>query len=223
MKCKIDAVLFDLDGTLVETNIDFPFMKQQITSIAVDAGINLNELTNLDILQIVERSKCLIESTSGIKEALTLESKMLKILEDIEVKHAQNTQKIPFANEIINLLKNNNIKTGIVTRNCKAASKLSLDITGIDIDVLVSREDCKNHKPHPDQVLLALKMLNAKAHNSIMIGDYLYDIMGGKAAGMKTIGFLRENRPENFFDELSPDLVVKSLKEAMDAIINCDC
>ena len=52
----VDAVLFDLDGTLVETNIDFPLMKREVLALAARHGLDTGGLVELDILGVVERA-----------------------------------------------------------------------------------------------------------------------------------------------------------------------
>ena len=48
-----------------------------------------------------------------------------------------------------------------------------------------------------------------------MIGDHWMDIQAGRAAGTRTIGFLRPDRPEGFFDVCPPDVVIPDLGELL--------
>lgn len=217
---RVEAVLFDLDGTLVDTNIDFPLMRSQMLALAREHGVNETDLAGMDILGIIDHAvEALV--ASGIEEsARNLRKRAMAILEEIELRHAAATQRVPHANDLLAKLKSKNVPVGIVTRNCRRASRMSLDIVGIQPDALVCREDSKRHKPHPEPVLLALKQLGAQSERAVMVGDHLMDIQSGKAAGIKTIGFLRENRPDDFFGPVAPDVVVRSLSEVMDAIID---
>ena len=52
---RVEAALFDLDGTLVETNIDFPLMKREMITLAQEQGLDPQALARLDILAIVGR------------------------------------------------------------------------------------------------------------------------------------------------------------------------
>jgi phosphoglycolate phosphatase-like HAD superfamily hydrolase len=53
-----------------------------------------------------------------------------------------------------------------------------------------------------------------------MVGDHPMDIQSGKAAGLVTIGFLRDHRPDDFFRQVNPDLTVRTLEEVLCAIID---
>ena len=219
---NVRAVLFDLDGTLVDTNIDFPLMKAQMIELALEHGLSDSSLAEMDILAIVDTATESLTANGKHSEATNLRSRAMAILEEIELRHASQTQEIPHAREGVAELRARGIGIGIVTRNCRAASEISLDIAGIQPDVMICREDSIKHKPHPDPLYMALDALSARPKESIMVGDHLMDIRSGKAAGMKTIGFLREDRPEGFFDLVGPDLIARDLLEVIGAIIHPD-
>jgi len=218
----VDAVLFDLDGTLVETNIDFPLMKREMTALAVEAGVPAGELQGLDILATLARAVDTLVTNGRPTDAERVRLRGMAVLQEIELRHAADTREVAFARELLRGLQDRGIRTGIVTRNCRAASELSLSITGMHADVVICREDSNNHKPHPEPILLALSKLSADPRNSIMVGDHIMDVQAGKAAGMKTIGFLREDRPRDFFANAAPDLVAHNLQEVLDAIVGRD-
>lgn len=220
--CAVDAVLFDLDGTLVETNIDFALMRREMTALAVEAGVPADELQGLDILAALTRAVDFLKANGRCADAERVRVRGASILRRIELRHASETQEIAFARELLRDLRNRGIRTGIVTRNCRAASELSLRIAGLRADTMICREDTNNHKPHPQPILLALRRLQADPRNSIMVGDHIMDVQAGKAAGMKTIGFLREDRPRDFFANVAPDVIAHSLKEVLDAIVGRD-
>lgn len=217
-----ECVLFDLDGTLVETNIDFPLMKSRMIELAVEHGITASKLQELDILAIVEASSEILSHSGKRIEAGALYERAMAVLEEIELLHAGTTAEIPFARELVQGLKNRGISVGVVTRNCRNASIMSLDMTGIVPDVLVCREDAAKRKPHPDQLHIAMRTLKARPERSVMVGDHLMDVLSGRAAGVKTIGLLRPERPEGFFDDVKPDLVVRNLDEVFHAIVDSD-
>ncbi|MGC8863984.1 MAG: HAD family hydrolase, partial [Armatimonadota bacterium] len=151
-----------------------------------------------------------------------LRAAAMQRLEEIEIRHARDTAPIPFARELVFELKQCGVRVGIVTRNCRRASRISLYIAGIKPDVLVCREDSDRYKPDPQPLQIALETLGARPEASVMVGDHLMDIQSGRAAGMRTIGFLRNTRPPDFFDAVRPDLVVRDLSEVLRAVVDCN-
>lgn len=215
-------MLFDLDGTLVETNIDFARMRREMTALALSAGVCRDELEGLDILAIVNSATAKLRAHGKPREALMLYGRAMRALERIEIPHARSATEIPFAKQLLAELESRGIATGIVTRNSRRASLIAMETAGIRAGVLVCREDSERHKPHPDPIHIALERLGARPKASVMVGDHLMDVQSGKAAGLMTIGLLRDHRPENFFDGVSPDRVARSLKEVLSAIIDRD-
>jgi len=218
----IEAVLFDLDGTLVETNIDFPLMKREVLRIAGAFGASPEQLVGLDILGVVSRTIYLLRSHGRHADALRFRAEAMARLEEIEMAHAEDTTQIPFAAELVEALRVGGARIGVVTRNCRKASMISLDRVGIRPDAMVCREDTEKHKPDPEHIHAALRLLGVGPQAAVMVGDHIMDVQGGKSAGMRTIGYLRQDRPMDFFDVVKPDVVVWDLKEALDAIIDFD-
>lgn len=216
----VDATLFDLDGTLVETNIDFTYMREQMVALAVEAGLTPSSLDGLDILAIVDEAMESLNTALRGDDAEALNDRAMAILEDIEIEHARNAEEVPFAKHLLRSLDENGIGVGIVTRNCRKASLIALDATDIRPNVLICREDTKRRKPHPDPLHAALALLKARSEASVMVGDHTMDIQSGKAAGLVTIGFLRDHRPDDFFFQVSPDLTVRTLEEVLCAIVD---
>ena len=215
-----EAVLFDLDGTLVDTNIDFPLMKESTLLLAESYGLSRKELAGRAILEIVEEVRDRLAEDGRLGEARVFSTEAEELLEEIEVCHAQRTEPVEGAAELLEALRDARIKTGIVTRNCRKATDLSLELTGLSCDVVLTREDVERPKPDPSHLLAALDRLGAGPSRSLMIGDHTLDVVAGRTAGMWTVGFLRPNRPPSFFDAVSPDAVITSLRELLDELIN---
>ena len=223
----VRAVLFDLDGTLVETNIDFPLMKREMIALAAKYGIPAAEVEHLDILGVVDYVAARLDSSSNKAGARRARQEAYEKLEQIELAHSEDAVAIPGAAELLDALRSLDIEIGVVTRNCRRAVELSLSKAGISADVLLTRDDVQNTKPHPDHLLQALELLGVEPHEAVMVGDHWMDILGGKAAGMRTVGFLRPGRPHDFFDReplvlgngllcrAAPDLVIRDLRELL--------
>lgn len=210
----IRAVLFDMDGTLVETKIDFALMKREMLALGERHGIPASELHGLDILAAVKA----IVNRLDPAEADRVHREAFDTLERIELAHSDSVHIIDGALELLSALRDAGIRIGIVTRNCRNAVRVSLDRTGVFHDVLLTRDDVHNTKPHPEHLLRAMDLLGVQPDESLTIGDHWMDIQGGRAAGTRTIGFLRPDRPEGFFDVCPPDLIIRDLEELLPCV-----
>lgn len=219
----IRAVLFDLDGTLVETSIDFTLMKREMLHLGERYGVPGSDLAGLDILAIVEAVYALLVSRPRASDAETMRGEAYGILQRIELASCGQVDPIAGALELLYAVRNAGMKICIVTRNCRPAVELSLARTGVFYDALLTRDDVPKTKPHPDHLISALSPLGICPHEALMVGDHWMDVVAGRAAGTRTVGFLRSDRPDSFFDEHAPDLVIRSLSELTSALAEIEC
>jgi phosphoglycolate phosphatase len=212
------AVLFDMDGTLVETDIDFPLMRREVAALGERYGVPASDIRGLDILAGVDLIVSRLTERGHPEEAVHARQEAYEKLEQIELSHSEDARAIPSAREVLQALRDAGIKVAIVTRNCRAAVLLSLELAGISSDVLLTRDDVPKAKPDPDHLLRALSMLGVPPDEAITIGDHWMDVAAGNAAGTRTIGFLRADRPSDFFDMHEPGLVIRDLAELLGPI-----
>lgn len=107
-------------------------------------------------------------------------------------------------------------KLAIVTARVKSGTASVLKRYGYEkyIKTIVTFEDCKQPKPHPESLLIALKKLKVKHNEAYYVGDMESDILCAKAAGVKSVLF------RNFYsnDQSTPDYEVKSFAELLKAL-----
>lgn len=225
----LQAALFDLDGTLIETHIDFPLMKREMLALAARYGVDAEPLAALDILGIVEAAQEGLKAVGRTEEGRRLRREAFALLEAIEVSHCANPVEIPGAAELLARLRAQGVRVGIVTRNCRAVSERLLAAGNLVCDALVTRDDVPRTKPDPGHLLAALQELGVGRRGAgagdptsdprrpapwLMVGDHWMDIQAGKAAGMRTVG-LRRGRAAAFFAPAPPDLLVNELVELL--------
>lgn len=119
-------------------------------------------------------------------------------------------------------LKDNRIKMAVFTASGPNSTNDALNVTGVAkyFETVITADDVKRHKPHPEGLLLALKRLGVSPANAAMLGDSIYDIGAGKDANVRlTIGIthgfgkladLKKARPNYIVDSLSeiPPLLI---------------
>lgn len=159
--------IFDMDGTLTIAIHDFDDIRSQ-----------LNLPTGEPILEAIAR---LPEA-----EARATHQK----LDEIELEIASHAQAQPGAKEVLEHLRATGRKSAILTRNGKIIANDTLKAAGLDgyftSDTIISR-DCCAAKPLPDGVLKLMQQWQAEPDDTVMVGDYLYDLKAGKDAGAATV------------------------------------
>ncbi|MCS7143983.1 MAG: HAD family hydrolase [Archaeoglobaceae archaeon] len=183
-------IAFDLDGTLVEFNIPFEEIKR--------------------ILGIKDRF--ILESILSEKDE-NKKREMLRVLEEYELKSAENTKLAFYAKELLQFLREKGILHGIVTRNSRKSVETISKKFGLEFDFVVTREDA-NPKPSPEPINMILRRFGVEPKNALLVGDFLFDLLSGKNAGVKTALIVHErnrNMVESF--KIHADYIFNSLKE----------
>tara|TARA_B100000809_G_scaffold266158_1_gene327599 strand:- start:6280 stop:6939 length:660 start_codon:yes stop_codon:yes gene_type:complete len=175
---KPKAVLFDLDGTLVESTLDFNFLKQ-----------NFDIQPGQDVLQFISNLP------SDEKHRAN------ELIETHELEDAQRAKTLPGALDLLLALNRAGIPTAIITRNSRKAAKIKIENNSLPIEFLISREDAKP-KPNPEALLALAESWQVEPKDCWYIGDYLYDLQAannaGMVAGLYTGSHLEESRYSAF-------------------------
>ena len=203
----VRAVLFDLDGTLVHTRIDFPAMRRTILALLQESGIDTEDLTALDALSMISRG------VARHPDPKALRSRAEDALVAIEMAACDGATEADGACETLQWLIDAGIRVGIVTRNSpQAVARLLRDIP-LPHEALLTRADTPEVKPHPIHLRLALEVLGVPAAEALMVGDHPMDVIGGRAAGTRTLALLGPERSPDAFVQVVPDGLIRSLAE----------
>ena len=102
----------------------------------------------------------------------------------------ENLKLFPNVKEVLDELKNKNLKIGLVTNTPKRQVHKLVDHLSLReyFDVIIGGDEVEHGKPAPDMIFLACKELGIKPEDSIYIGDVDADVIAGKKAGCLTIG-----------------------------------
>jgi len=181
--CK--AVIFDMDGTLIEsTNADFLAWQK----VFLDYGKNLtfNDYSPLLGKRSVAVVKDLLKITTEEDQANALSNKSKYFFEIIE---QQGLKTVPFATEFLQHLKTLHIPIALATSSRREKTRGVLQKVEMlsYFDVLVTAEDVIKGKPFPDVFLKAASLLEIPAEHCLVFEDAVSGITAAKNAGMKCV------------------------------------
>jgi 2-phosphoglycolate phosphatase len=184
---RIDAVLFDLDGTLIDTAPDFIRI---IRLLCAEDGIVAP--TDAEIrVQVSEGARAMVRL---IHPELTADSPELLGYRDRFLRYygqhiAVDTCLFEGMDAVLTHLETRHIPWGIVTNKPRALSEALLVALGLDqrCAVLVCPDDVAQPKPHPEPMYLAAQHLGLDAAYILYVGDHPRDIDAGRNAHMPTV------------------------------------
>lgn len=193
---NLKAVIFDLDGTLVDTADEFIPVVQGLR-----AEHGLEEMDPQRIRASVSNgARALVSLSLDISEdAPEFEDKRLRLLELYSQVLGTMASPYPGIEALVTRLQDEGIVWGISTNKPRIYTEPLLAQINIQPppSSVVCPDDIANRKPHPESLYRNCHDLNCAPHEAIYIGDHLRDIEAGKRAGMYTIaaayGYIEEN------------------------------
>lgn len=208
----IKAVLFDLDGTLIDTNQLIIQSFQHTFKEHLGIEVPQSEIVMyfgeplIDTLARYDRDNVhiLIEAYRAYNEEI----------------HDEITREIVGAKETLAELKTLGMKVGVVTSKRKPIAERGLKLFNLldSLDVFITPEDTAKHKPDPEPVLKACEVLGIKPCEALMIGDSHFDILCGKNAGAKSCLVRYTALPIDKIMLHGPDYAIDEIKDILDIV-----
>jgi phosphoglycolate phosphatase len=119
----MEAVIFDYDGTLVQLNIDFGAVRQDVEVSLGEYGIEPEDLKGFYILEMIDEAAGRISEKSR-SEGGAFSRKCLDLVIAHELEAAKEGSILPGVIEMLELLRKRGVKVGVITRNCDKAVKV---------------------------------------------------------------------------------------------------
>lgn len=192
MHPKYSTILFDFDGTLTSS--------LELWLQAFHYAFSKFDLKLTDEI-IIER--CFYRAFAEVVDEFNLSSSVKfgqMVKEGLSIVFEEATL-FSGVKEVLLACANHNIKLAVVTsspRTIVAKALKNLDIDSF-FSTVVTADDIVNFKPHPEPVLLALKLLGSRSEETLVIGDSQADMLAGQAAGLKT-GLFYPDVHKQFYD-----------------------
>ncbi|MFC5466592.1 pyrophosphatase PpaX [Lederbergia graminis] len=209
---KITTLLFDLDGTLIDTN-----------ELIVSSYLHTLEqyypgqYTRNDVLPFM--GPTLHDVFMGINPEKAEE--MISVYRKYNLeKHDLLVKEFNGVFETIRTLHENGYKLAIVSTKVGSTVMKGLKLTNLDqfFDVVISLDEVENPKPHPEPLIKALSQLESEPGEAIMIGDNHHDIDGGKNAGTFTCGVAWSLKGREYLEQFDPDYIIENMSELLDIV-----
>jgi HAD superfamily hydrolase (TIGR01509 family) len=201
-KTKLKAVLFDLDGVILDSfDAWFGVFND------VRKNFRLKEISKDEFKSKVWGGSVHADVKKYYKDKNVEEIE--KIYKSLILKHVHETKLLPGAVKVLKNIKENKIKIGLVTNSFRKPVLKMLGFHKIRdyFDAVVTSEDVERAKPYPDPIIRLCEKLEVMPDEAILVGDTKNDYKAGKAAGCLVIGL-----------NTNGDLIISQLNDLLELV-----
>lgn len=166
---EFDAVVYDLDGTLVHLAVNWNDVASDVISVFADAGVDASEYDLWGMLDLADEHGLRSEVEAAIAEHETV--------------GAKESRRLPLADTVATVA--DEIPVGVCSLNCEAACRIALDVHDLTdaVDTVVGRDSVATRKPDPEPLLATFRGLGVDPSEAIFVGDSRRDEVTAERAG----------------------------------------
>jgi phosphoglycolate phosphatase len=189
LHARFDAVVFDLDGTLVDTA---PDLTAHVNAVLGELGRPEIELSDVRLM-IGDGARTLIrrglEATGGVPAGVDPDAPHRRFLERYTADPAGRSTVHAGVVEVLELLQARAVRLGVCTNKTQAPTDRLLAALGLDrfFAAIVGGDAVPAKKPHPGHLFAVLERLGARPARAVMVGDGAQDLQAARAAGLPCV------------------------------------
>lgn len=210
----LTAVLFDFDGTLVDTTELIHQSMRHATSTVLQREYPRETLLNGVGRPLPEQMKTFDpERADELLEVYRSHN---------EANHDDLIREFPGIEEALGRLQEAGLELAVVTSKRRVSvdqALASFPGLGRVVDRFVTMEDTTEHKPHPEPLLKGLEILGATREESAYVGDSPYDIAAARAAGLTSVGVSWGAFTHEQLREANPDYLLRDMDGVADTLL----
>jgi len=218
----LKAVIFDLDGVLMEFNLNSRTIKEEVIRFLEGKGLEASIVKPGDSLSSIKEMTRSFFSKRG-KDSIWIDE-LIREAEEIPVDHeieaARVSKLLPQAKETLRALQLMGLKLAIFTYNNRTATSIALRKHRLEglFDSVVCRDMVSRPKPNSIHLSTVLKSLGAGAKEAVVVGDSEMDIKPSKELGVSVVAVTTGVRDAEFLKSLSPDYLIYNLYEVVEIV-----
>jgi HAD superfamily hydrolase (TIGR01549 family) len=217
---RMHAVLFDLDGTILNSTFKAKEAKTAVIERVTELGLDTRSISIDDTVQsMLEKAEAQV-TKGGRLSRESLRKNLNTVLDRFDVEALFESELTKGATHVICELKKSGVKVGLVSNSGSRGVKLALKKFGLDgiFDVVITRDDVKRIKPTGDCIRKALSTLGYRPNDAAYVGDSWIDVMAAQDAGVMAIAIVGGISPKERLLQASPDKIIYSLDELLNIV-----
>lgn len=165
---KYEAIIYDLDGTLVRLDVDWSEVRTRCQAVLRARGVDTGDADIWAMRQLAAEDN----AADRIDE----------VIAEFERAGARSCDRLALADDLPH-----DVPVGVVSLNAESAVRIALELYGLDrhVDVVVGRDTVETTKPDPDPLLFAADRLGVSPDRALFVGDSESDAVAADRAGVE--------------------------------------
>lgn len=220
---RYKAVVFDLDGTLQDSKIDFQKMTERVREVLRSEGIPEGALGDRRAVYLIIRGggDSLLELGVRVERVQTVLDLMAEAINETELEATDSVEPRRNALQTIEALHRNGILLGIATRSHRAYAEKCLAMMGIRqyIRGMLARDDVAFPKPDPRHLFETIALLEVDPGDVLYVGDTTTDLETARAAEVDFVGYKRDEAWGQRLLDAGCDLLAEDLLEVAEMVL----
>lgn len=217
---KIRLIVFDIDGTLAETD-DYYVNKTAVLLRKVLPFISQNSMEKAVRLPIMA-GETVLHSVYRLLDHVGLDKVISKAHSKFSVKKEYKYREVAGMKDTLRTLSKNYL-IGIITSGGYRSTQAFLEKFDLKTTVsyVISAEDCQFIKPHPMPLIKIAEAANVLPENCILVGDTIFDVLCAKRAGACSIAVKTGFDSERFLRFYKADFILDSVNDLPAFLASC--
>jgi pyrophosphatase PpaX len=209
----IKNVLFDLDGTIVDTN-----------ELIIESFLHvLNDKLAMQVTRdqlIPQMGGPLVNQFQYFTGLSNVDQHVADYRAYNLIRHDEMVRVFPYVIEVVQAFAKHGVKMGVVTTKMRDTTTRVLRMFDLlpYMQTVITLEDVEHAKPHPEPLLRALNAIQAVAEETVMVGDSSFDIVSAQQAGAWSAGVAWSLKGAEFLAGYKPDWILKDMRELYDIV-----
>jgi len=208
---NIRTILFDLDGTLIDTNelisASFAYTFEKYGLAFTD-----EELLQFNGPPLVDTFRSFLPEQVDEMVATYRKHNMDH--------HDMYVRAFPHVKSTLQTLQDKGVQIAVVTSKMHKVARHGIEFTELDpyVEHLIALDDVDNAKPHPESLIKAMELLDADPKTTLMVGDNYQDIEAGHNAGIRTAGVEWSHKGKEFLETYKPTYMLADMRDLLELI-----